>query len=423
MQKTDEILKKAAIWNTIAGMIKAGQSAIILIFVSRLMGINEAGIFTIAYAVANMALTFAMYGVRTFQVTDIKKKYSFSDYFSSRCITTIVTMIVIAGYVIFQFHIGHYNLDKVQVVFGICLWKMVDAVEDVFYGMYQQHGRLDIGAKCYTYRLMFSTTVFCVLSVFRISLIKVTLYVLLLSIVYAIYLIKKTFGIFQIRLNLHFNEKTMGIIKECFSLCVGSTLAVYIGNVPKFMIDQYMNAEVQAYFGYLMMPAFVIMVCNSFLYYPIIRSLGELWEARKVRIFVKRILKQYGVVCFLTVCVCIGGSTLGLPILSHLYGVDLHEFHTEFLILLIGGGVNALVTFIMVPLTTIRSQNCIASGFVLTSISSIWLGKWFVVNYGMFGAAMLYLVLNLILAVYLTICFFVKVEKEKQRIRYLFDIC
>ena len=70
----------AAFWNTISGLINAGQSAVILIFISRYLGQSAAGIFSIAYALGNLFSTMGKYGVRNFQVTDVKEVFLFHEY-------------------------------------------------------------------------------------------------------------------------------------------------------------------------------------------------------------------------------------------------------------------------------------------------------------------------------------------------------
>jgi len=96
---------------------------------------------------------------------------------------------------------------------------------------------------------------------------------------------------------------------------------------------------------------------------------------------------------------------LGIPVLSLLYNADLAPYKLEFILLLLGGGIYALVTFIMVPITAMRFQKCIPFGFIGAAVLSVALGTWIVPAHGIIGAAWLYVILNLILAVYLTCCF------------------
>ena len=139
--------KNIVFWNLAGGALNAGQSALILIILSRVLTTDECGIFSLAYAVASLALTFGMFGVRNFQASDAHEKYNFDDYKTSRVVTSLLMIIYIiyAGVkgVIFL----DYSLYKCTIIGLVGLLKTIDAIEDVFHGRLQQKGRLDIVAK------------------------------------------------------------------------------------------------------------------------------------------------------------------------------------------------------------------------------------------------------------------------------------
>ena len=99
--KKENIKKDSYIWNTIGGLINAFQSVIILMVLTRSLDMEYAGIFTIAWAIANLVITIGKYGVRNYQVTDVNEKYSFNDYFSNRVIVSILMIIFTCIYVCF----------------------------------------------------------------------------------------------------------------------------------------------------------------------------------------------------------------------------------------------------------------------------------------------------------------------------------
>jgi O-antigen/teichoic acid export membrane protein len=162
-----------------------------------------------------------------------------------------------------------------------------------------------------------------------------------------------------------------------------------------------MNEEAQAIFGYIMMPVFVITLLNQFIYQPMVKDLGDLWEDKNITKFRDCILRQCLIVLGLTVAIIIGGVLVGLPILSMMYNINLTSYTTEFALLLAGGSLYALACYLNVPLTTIRKQNYIAVGYFVATCLSLILGRYFVVTDGMLGAAFLYLCVNtMLVAVY-----------------------
>lgn len=398
-------MKGAFLWNTASGMINAGQSAVILMFISHFLTQNDAGVFTIAYAFGTLFMTMAKYGMRNYQVTDVQERFGFGVYRKSRVLTTLGAAALMAFYLLVQALTGAYTAQKAVVVAAICLWKLIDAVEDVYYGMYQQQGRLDVGAKYYTYRLAASTALFCALVLLRVPMIVTSLVTLGVSAVLAAVLVNLSARRYHIRGAERGKESLGTLLKVCAPLFVSMSLSIYVGNAPKYMIDWYLDDSAQAVFGYIIMPAFIITVLNQFIYQPIIRDLGELWHSGQREKFKKRVFTQYLMVGAVTAVVILGGVLVGIPVLSLLFNADLAPYKAEFVIMLLGGGVYALVYFITVPLTAMRLQKLISYGFLAASVISLLAGKPLVLAHGVKGAALLYLALNTILAGYLTVCF------------------
>ena len=160
---TAAIERSAYVWNTAAGLLNAFQSVVMLIVLSHVCDPAQAGIFTIAYANANLFLNLGKYGVRNFQVSDVDEKYAFAPYHAAR-IVSVLGMIVfgVAWTAWSAFTVG-YTVEKTLVVLMMLLFKAIDAYEDVFHGNYQQHGRLDVGAKVLTLRMATMIAVFAVL--------------------------------------------------------------------------------------------------------------------------------------------------------------------------------------------------------------------------------------------------------------------
>lgn len=414
----NNIKARSFYWNTLSGIISAGQSAIVLILLSNFMTKTDAGIYSIAIAIGNIVSIFSKYGIRNFQVTDVEEKFSFNQYFTTRVITILSSIFLTATYLIYQYSFGHYSINKLLIILFICLLYTIESLEDVFYGMYQQKGRLDIGAKCFSLRLIISTLFICTFILLKFSLLLSAVASFLVSLFFAFYFIHNTINHFKVNKIRFKFYNSINLLIICFPLALATTLSIYIGNSPKYFIDIYLDDSTQAIFSYLMMPAFTIMVVNQFIYQPIIRDLGELWFKCNRKAFEKKVLKQYLVVTIITLLVIIFGAVLGIPFLSFLYNAELDNYRLDFIILLLGGGFFALANFLMVPITIMRQQKLLAYGFVLISIISFIAGVFLIPRFGIRGAASLYLLLNAVLSVYLTIAFFAKCKNLPKSLNY-----
>jgi O-antigen/teichoic acid export membrane protein len=73
------------------------------------------------------------------QATDAKREYSFGDYLSLRLIMSMLALAVIAGISLFS----DYGRETAIVVMLIGLSKAIEAISDIFYGLFQQRERMD----------------------------------------------------------------------------------------------------------------------------------------------------------------------------------------------------------------------------------------------------------------------------------------
>lgn len=408
----NDIKKSGFIWNSIGGIINAGQSAFLLFFVSRKLGLTAAGIVTIGYAIANLIQTIGRYGIRNYQVTDVKENFCFSDYYYCRVITVIVTSAAAVIYLVYCLRFGEYSVGKTIIIAEIIALKMIEAFEGVYIGRYQQKGRLDIGAKIYTLHMIISTALICIMLQMNCSLYVSLMAGIFSSIIIDYYFIRKTVSIVDGEIDKFNKTKVLKLLKIGIPLCTGLTLYMYVGNAPKYLIDVYMSEESQAIFGYVMMPMFVITLLNNFILQPIIKELGEIWNNRDLLKFRQKIIMQYVTIFILAIIVLALGILVGLPLLSILYAVDLTNFKMEFSVLMLGAAFYTLSYYLTVILTTIRKQNMIVFGYLSAVIIYILVGHYLIIKYEMLGAALLYLETNIIISIIFTILVIIGIRKN-----------
>ncbi len=389
-----DVQRDSFIWNMLGSMLMAFQSVIFLMVLTRTVGLIEAGIFTIAYANANLFLTIGKYGMRYFHVSDVKREFSFADYQMSRWITTAAMMITAVVYVVYTASHQNYSPDKAMVIIWMCIFKIPDVIEDVYYGEYQREGRLDIASKVMTVRVFTTMLVYLTVLIFC----KSQLVALIISTIYTfavmIMLLKETVGLFAIcRLRKSANVKLL--LKQCFPLFAGSFLAFYIGNAPKYAIDALLTDELQACYGFIAMPVFVIGLLNGFIFNPMLYRITCVWEERRLGEFTRQILLQIFYIVLITGICMIGAYLIGIPVLSFLYHTDLTAYKKELLILLLGGGFLGASGLLNAAITIMRKQKALLWGYLAVAVGALFLSKVSVKMWGMLGASMLYMVLML----------------------------
>lgn len=398
------------IWNTLGMICNAGTSFLLLIFVTRICGDISAGIFALGFANAQLMLTIGRYGMRAYQATDINEAIRFPTYLLSRIITCIVMLIISFFFIIWN----GYPIAKAVIVFSICVIKMADALEDVFHGLFQQQGRVDLAGKYLTYRNLITLVTFSAVLTVSGDLMVTCIITGIFSIV-ACLVINIPTAQRMADLKPEFNKSELLILfAACFPLFIGSFLALYINNVPRYMIDQLLTEDIQAFFSILFMPAFVINLFSEFIFKPLLTDLAIKWEQNRIKNFLQYIFRFLLGILIITLVVVAGGYLFGSEILSLIYGVDLLAYRKELVILLISGGFSACVYLLFHVLTAMRKQVTLLVGYTVTAVLITMLGPVFVTRYQMLGASVLCIISNIILVIIFSLMLMTAIMRKRK---------
>lgn len=396
-KRNKKIAFRSFIWNAVYSGLNAIQSAVLLFAISRTRSLNEAGIITIGFTIANLAMILGRYGIRNYQVTDIREEFSFSDYFHVRLISVMGTVLLFLAYLGAMILSGRYTWYKGEIIFEVILLKMVGAFEGLYVGRLQQKGRLDIGARIASVRLSASTAAIFLLLWFVKSIPLCLMAGIAVSVATDIVLLKgKKYSELFSHDGKNWN-KVRKLLLLAFPLCIGTAMHNYIGNAPKYLVDLFMSDEMQAISGYVMMPMFVITLLNTFLMQPMLKSLGDAWNRKDRKTFSKMVCTHMALIAAASCLVLTLGIMVGLPLLSWMYDVELTEYRTEFAWLMIGGTLYTLSAYAMVLLTTIRKQIWIIAGCCATLLLYVLFGKALVMSRGLAGASVLYASANAVM--------------------------
>ena len=403
------------VWNLIGGSLFAGQSVILLFLCARIYDQETAGVVSIAYAVANLIYMIALYGVRNFQVTDSNEQYRFKDYFLLRLLTILIAVILLLVYMLAMYKYNAYTIHKCAVVIMMTMLKMVNAVDDVFGGRFQQRGYFAVGARIGAIREFMTLILISVLICLRADIVValgcgvVTAVILEAALIEKekTYLASEAFGGFE------FDKIAVsGLLKNCLPLCISTVLAIYLSNIPKYVTDWYLDELTQAIVGYLLLPVFTIALFNQFIYTPFIKNLGDLWNNGDRRGFVKRIGLQSGIIILSSFVVLFVSYWIGIPLLSLLYNIDLSPYITEFILLLTGGGLYALEYYLIIPVTVMHEQKKIAYCFSIAIAVSLIIQRKLAVEYGLMGIGLIYIIVNLFITILLGLVIFLRYKSE-----------
>lgn len=381
-------LKENTLWYTMGTMCSSATSFLLMIYVTRILGVDEAGVFSISYSVGQLMLSIGWFGTRQFQVSDINEEFKFSDYFSLKIFMTIIMMVGCLIYSVFL----HFNTYKMLVTFLYCLFLICDVFADLFSARFQQVNKLFLSGISYIIRILgYNLVILFSLLCFKnliVAIVLAMIYSALELTFFDLQLIKR---ISQIKMEFHL-DKIIQLIKNCFPLFISSFLTTFIVNVPKNAIELNFDSSVQTYYNIIFMPSYIINLFCMFIFVPLYTSIANTWLNSTKDKFINTVVKLMAFDVLLSFVVFVGCYFLGIPLLELVYGVDLQSVKSSFLILIIAGCFTSMNSILSYIFTVVRRQRFMIYIYVVAMVLAQISVKTLTLNYGIFGASLDYLI-------------------------------
>ena len=376
-------LFKNFIWNSIGTGLNSFNSLFFFIIVTRINGIENAGIYSIAYATALILYTVGLYSGRLTQVTDIENKLKDKDYILSRVISSLFMIVIAFGYVL----IKGYTPFKLTVCILLTIYKATEAFAEIYYGIMQKNDLLYKSGQSLTFKSLVGLTVFLVVDLFTKNIIVSIIASIVVNVLTIIFYDFRVINKLVDKAEKGTLKNALTIFKNDFFVFANSFAGIYVLNAPKYALDTYSNDTTQAMFGYIIMPATVITLFAQFVFMPFLNDLKKLYADKNMTKFgqISRKIK-YAVLGFGIFAVA-AGYLLGPEVLRIIYGVDdLLNYRIQLAIIL-GAYICYGISYTnLILLTTVRKTFIQFVIYVITMIIAFVGSNMLVKAYGIDGA-------------------------------------
>ena len=384
MEKNKEF-KSNFLWNIIGTTASAFNSLFFMIAITRINGLEDAGIFTIAFSTACILYMIGIYAGRIYQVTENNDKISDTDYIVNRLISSGAVIIIVILFVIFK----GYNLYKSTIFVALSTYKALEAISEVFYGILQKNDLLNIVGKSSFIKAITSLIAFVIVDLItkNVLLSSISISIIYILVIF-LYDIKKTKNVIDYK---KFNcKRAISIFKSGFFTFAISFLGLYMTNAPKYAIDKFLTEDIQAIFGIIIMPATVMGLVAQFLIHPYLNQIFELYKNGNL-IKLKKLL--YRIIASIIGIICsIAGYTLGTQVLGIIYGLNLGIYKIQLFIILIGATFYTLAGIISPVLITMRCTKIQFVVYVIMALIELILCNVLVMKIGFNGAIWAYFI-------------------------------
>ena len=307
-------MRRNVLFNTAGSLLFYICQAAITLLVTALAGAEANGLLATGMTIANVCLSAASYGMRTFQVSDLSGKYTDRSYLLSRYITLTAAGL---GCLVFSF-VNSYSAEQRWVIFLYTGYRLIESWSDVWHGYLQKAERIDIVGISFGVRGIVTA-----LSV-TLGLLLTKDLVLTLAVLFALnaaYVLVVDIPLARRRADF---ARTGGagvkaLLLECLPLAVYAFLNTTIASVPRYYCERILGSVKLGYFNNVFLPVMILQVAVIYLFVPFITTFAHLWTDRNGKGFYKGLRLLGAALVALWIAGTIGVALLGRWGLSILY--------------------------------------------------------------------------------------------------------
>ena len=406
------LMKNDVLWNALGSMTYAMASMVLAFFVLRILGEKEGGIFGFGYStLGQQFFILAYFGIRPFHITDMRGEFSFRDYHYFRILSSFFAVLLSIFFLLYQYTNGSYTVEKVSILFFLCLYKILDGYIDVYESELQRRGKLYKTGQSLFFRTILSVLVLlCSLSLNKTLLLGVILMDLsqVLSLyLFAILPLEKTKELEAVNLsgeNKVFMQKMKALFSGSVFLFLSVFLDFYVFSSSKYAVDAVLGSSSSGIYNLLFMPSNFIYLLANFIIRPALPTLAALWQSGDKLRFKKEessLMKKVLLLSLLLFGLAFLLSPLALWILEKLLGSAFSGKITgerwTFCLLILGGCFYALANLEYYILVTKRQQKRIFTGYALGAVLSFFTANLMVQEAGFFFASIQFVLMMLFL--------------------------
>ncbi len=377
--------KKQAFFNTVGNVVYLGCTWLLTVLVVRVSGYDDAGVLSIAMSVGNIFYFIGMYGMRSFQSSDVTHKYSDKTYIKTRFVTVGISILLCIGYLgIGRLFGSGYGLYTSAAVLIYLLYRSLEAGSDVLFGELQKDGRLEVCGISMSVKGVLSVAVFFVLLKFtdlNIAMLGMVAVAAALMIFYDYNRYKA----------LHNEPETAaegtvkGLLIEGFPMLLTTLFPIIVTALPRLALEFYYDEALLGIYASICSPTVIITTLVPNILCPFMTLYGKLYNEGKNGKLMRMFLLSLLLTVALGAVACLCAWLLGDWALSLLYDEQILEYTYIFVPIIIATVVYALSMCGNSVLISIRTPVALTvfsgAALVVCAVISYPLAK----AYGMWG--------------------------------------
>jgi O-antigen/teichoic acid export membrane protein len=377
-------ISMSMLWNSFGSTVYLGCQWLITVIVVYLSSdLQNAGNLSLAISISNVIYTMAVFNVRTYQISDLEKKYSSREYIGFRIITSAVSIAVCIVFLL----VSNFTTHQQQCILLYVFFRTGEAVVDVFSGIQQRGDRMDYVGISFIVRGIVSLTVFIlVLRANGDINISILMMCIATYIVIALYDIPRARQFDEVIPS--FSRRSMrSMLLECSPLAISLVLFAFIVTFPRQALDQAYGGEMLGIYASVATPTVIVQVATAYILTPLLTSFAKLAMDKDKKGFLALVWKIVLVIAVFTVFMIFFSRLLGEWGLRLLFGERLISYSYLLPSIILCTSLSAYILLFINLMTVLRGLIHVFTANVVAFAISFLSSDYFVKNFGLMGVS------------------------------------
>jgi len=401
------------IWNSLGNTIYLALQWLLTIVIARITDYNQLGLYSLAMSITHVGFSICSWGVRNYQISDIRQKYKWNEYVTARFATCILGCSIIAIFTLTQ----DYSYVQIVSINIYMLFRAFESIIDVAHGIFQQESRMDFIGISYITRGILNFIVMIIILYLTENIVYAiigttisTLFILLLMDYRYLYKLKSRYFVAAYK-------KVCQLIWDCMPLAIQHILFTSYASIPKIFLEKIHGQELLGIYASITIPVVIIQSMANFIIIPFATIMSD-YAADKDKYNLIRIIKM--IICGIIIIGLTVGSILlltGDKILYFLYGSEVSCFSDVLLPCLIAVLLIAFDSLLNILLIIFRQKKGLLFANFCSILITLCLADYLIESFSLYGASYL----NIITLLIHFIITFIFLIKELNKLNSIFE--
>lgn len=409
MKKENDI-KRNILFNTIGSVFYCVCQWFLTILVVRLDSLETSGYLSLAMTTSSSFSAITLFGMRNFQVSDVKEEFSSKEYYGSRIITCTISLIACMLYAVAMTE-SFYNFGCITL---FMLIRLAEGFADVFHGINQKHNRFDLIGTSYILRGIFSVLSFTVGLVLTHNLLVTLLVMAILNLLIIVVFDRWKTGELEDIKPVVWSKHIVKLLIGCVPLVIFSFLLSMENLIPKNLLEKMYGANELGIYASIASPTLVVQVMATVVFNPFLPGFTKLYTDGNYNKFQKVFHRILLVLVGMALVVVLGANLLGRFGLKLLFGKMILEYYYLFNPIVWCTILTAMIWVVSAIVIAIRQIKSLLVGIVVSFGLCVSIAQPLIERYGKNGVSVVQIIAYAVLVVYMIIICEVKIIREKR---------